>query len=253
MELTREQYNSISYYYEIFYSGSDLTKLENDFINQHKEYLDQLPKGAKICDCACGNGIQAIALKKRGFDVLAADISDEMVSLAIKNAKERNVELPIKRMSWKELSAAYPDKFDAVFCWGNSMSNSLSRQEMKENLEAIFKTLRTNGRLFIDTRNWDKLVLTRQHYYTYDIKEYKSKKYLPLYIMHIGNFDERADLEMLFLEIRDDLSTGCTGFKLDFMPFRHDDFKMRLEEAGFKILKDSYKPDEDFYYLVLEK
>lgn len=51
---------------------------KKEFISQHKNYLDELPKNAKVCDCSCGNGLQAIALKKERFDVLATDISDEM-------------------------------------------------------------------------------------------------------------------------------------------------------------------------------
>ncbi len=148
MELVQEQYNNISFYYEIFYSGIDSTQFENEFIIQHKEYLDRVPNNAKICDCACGNGIQAIALKKQGFDVMATDISDEMIRLTKKKAKENKLDFPIKRMSWKELSINNPNKFDVVFCWGNSISNSLSKREMKDNLEAIYHTIRANGKLF---------------------------------------------------------------------------------------------------------
>lgn len=253
MELAQEQYNNISDYYEIFYSGFDLIQLEKEFINQHKEFSDKLPKNAKICDCSCGNGLQAIALKKQGFEVLATDISDEMINLTLKNAKDNNFEFPIIRMSWKELPKNNTDKFDAVFCWGNSISHSLTKREMIENLKAIYQTIKRKGKLFIETRNWDKIVKNKQRYYTYDIKEYKGKKYLPFYIMNIGNFDEQCNLEMLFLEIKDDLKTECISFKLDFMPFKYKEFQLRLIKVGFKIIKDTYNDDEDFYYLVLEK
>lgn len=253
MELAQEQYNNISYYYEILYSGFDLIQFEKEFISQHKYYLDELPKNAKVCDCSCGNGLQAIALKKEGFDVLATDISDEMINLTLKNAKDNNLDIPTKRIPWKELPNGYINEFDSVFCWGNSISHSLTKQEMVENLKALHITLKTSGKLFIETRNWDKLVKTKQRYYNYDIKEYKDKKYLPFYIMNIGDFDEQCDLEMIFLEMKEDLKTEAVGFKLDFMPFRYIDFKDRLKEVGFKILKDTYKENDDFYYLVLEK
>lgn len=253
MELAQEQYNTISHYYEILYSGFDLIQFRNEFIQQFKNYLDELPENAKICDCSCGNGHQAIALKEAGFEVVATDISDEMINLTLKNAKDSNVEIPTKRMSWRELPDCYTGEFDSVFCWGNSISHSLSKQEMVENLTAMYKTLKTRGKLFIETRNWDKLVRTKQRYYNYDIKEYIGKKYIPFYIMNIGNFDEQCNLEMMFIEIKDDLKTDTVGFKLDFMPFRYDDFKERLVNAGFKILKDTYAEHDDFYYLVLEK
>jgi ubiquinone/menaquinone biosynthesis C-methylase UbiE len=253
MDLTQEQYNNIAEHYEIFYSGFDMNAFAKDFINQHESFLNALPKNAKLCDCSCGNGIQAIALKKAGFDVVATDISDEMIHLTQKNAKENNVDFPIKRMSWKELPGNYRNEFDAVFCWGNSISHSLSEQEMVENLTAIASTLKINGKLFIETRNWDKLVTTKQRYYNYEIKEFKGKKYIPFYIMNIGNFDEVCNLEMMFIEIKNDLTTDCTGFRLDFMPFRHSDFIDRLETVGLKILKNTFNKHDDFYYMVVEK
>jgi len=253
MELAQDQYNHISNYYEIFYSGCDFIQFEKDFIKQHKDFLEKLPKDAKLCDCSCGNGLQAIALKKEGYDIIATDISDEMINLTLKNAKNNNLEFPIKRMSWKELSKDYVDLFDVVFCWGNSISHSSSRQDMIENLRAIYKTIKNHGKLIIETRNWDKIIKNKQRYYTYEIKEYNGKKYLPFYIMNVTNFDKQANLEMLFLEIKEDLKTECIGFKLDFMPFEYKEFQLRLKEVGFKILKDTYKDNEDFYYLVLEK
>jgi len=253
MESAQDQYNKIADFYEIFYSDLDFIQFENDFIKQHQEFLDTLPENAKICDCSCGNGLQAIALKKAGFDILATDISDEMIRLTVKNSKKSNVEFPVRRMSWKELSKEYVSVFDMVFCWGNSISHSSSRQDMIDNLKAIYQTMKVNGKLVIETRNWDKIVIAEQRYYNYKITKYNGKKYLPFYVMNLNGFDEPANLEMLFLEIHKDLSTECTGFKLDFMPFRHEDFILRLKEVGFHVLNDNYHNNEDFYYLVLEK
>lgn len=74
-----EQYNSMSYFYNVLYSGCDMKVYEDEFINQYKELLNIVPRNAKVLDYSCGNGIQVAALKRNGFNVIGTDISSEMM------------------------------------------------------------------------------------------------------------------------------------------------------------------------------
>jgi SAM-dependent methyltransferase len=48
--------------------------------------IDRVPRGARVLDCACGTGWNAIALRRAGFDVVATDASAAMVEIARENA-----------------------------------------------------------------------------------------------------------------------------------------------------------------------
>lgn len=60
------------------------------------------------------------------------------------------------------------------------------------------------------------------------------------------------NIEILFTEIINDEETKCIPFKLNFTPFKHDDFIKRLKDCGLKIVKDSFKLDNDNYSIILE-
>ncbi len=62
------------------------------FVRQHKDILDALSPDATILDCACGTGIEAIALANHGFHVWASDGSDAMVSQARRRVRLANVQ-----------------------------------------------------------------------------------------------------------------------------------------------------------------
>lgn len=252
MKKVQQQYDNISEFYEVFYSGVDKEEIYQSFIEMNKEHFDLLSSNSLVCDCSCGNGLQSIAMKKHGINIIASDISKEMINLTKKNAEDEGIEFPILNLSWTELSKHYYNYFDLVFCWGNSISHSLSKEDMINNLEALYSTMKKNGKLIIETRNWDKILQNQQRYFSYDEKFYKEKRIVPMYVMNITDFDVESYLEMIFIEI-EDKKTLCNGFKLNFMPFSHQDFIARLYHVGFKIFSDSFDISSDFYTVTVEK
>ena len=249
----KEQYNSMSFFYDVLNASFDLDKFANDFIKEHKELLDSLPDNAKILDSSSGKGIQAVALKKEGYDVTATDISKEMVKLTKQYLKENDLSIPVKRLAWNELPREFDDVFDLIFCWGNSISHSMSEDEMLENLSSFYKVTRYGGKVVIHTRNWEKRLKENKRYETLPIREYNDKKYLPVYIWNLSDFNKISSVDILFIVIKKNESTTFNSFKLDFVPFSYNDLINRLKKTGFKIYNDNYKTNSDFYYVVAEK
>ena len=79
------------------------------------------------------------------------------------------------------------------------------------------------------------------------------KMYIFTYVWSLNGFGERSCVEILFIEIGCNNKTACIPFKFDFMPFRHDDFIVRLQDCGLKIVKDSFRLENDNYSIILEK
>lgn len=248
-----KQYNSMSHFYNVLYSGYDMKEYEDIFMDEYEDLLNSTPMNAKVLDSSCGNGIQATALKRNGFNVIGTDISEEMINLTQQYAKDNNLFFPTKQLSWEQLPHNFGEDFDIVFCCGNSISHSMNKDEMLKNIRSLYKVTKNGGKIVMDTRNWDKVIKDNIRFTTSDVKKYIDRKYIFTYIWNLKGFDEGSNVEILFTEIINDEETKCIPFKLDFTPFKHDDFIKRLKDCGLKIVKDSFKLDNDNYSIILEK
>lgn len=248
-----KQYNSMSHFYNVLYSGCDMRAYEDAFINEYNDLLNSLPVNAKVLDSSCGNGIQATALKRNGINVVGTDISEEMINLTQQYAKDNDLRFLTKRLSWEQLPYNFGVDFDVVFCCGNSICHSSDKEDMLNNISSLYKVTKNGGKIVIDTRNWDKVIKENIRFNTSDIKKYIDKKYVFTYVWNLNGFDERSSVEILFVEITNDKETKCIPFRLDFTPFKHDEFISRLKSCGLKILKDNFQLNSDTYSIILEK
>jgi len=112
--------------------------------NKHADFVSTLgmpvvdllapQKGEKILDLGCGDGTLALELEKFGAEVMAADLSEEMV------AKSREKGLNAHVMSATQLP--YEKEFDAVF--SNAVLHWVKESSLA--VEKIYISLKEGGR-----------------------------------------------------------------------------------------------------------
>lgn len=248
-----KQYNSMSYFYDVLYSGYNMKDWENDFINEYKDLLNNLEENARVLDSSCGNGIQATALKRYGINVIGTDISEEMINLTQQYAESNNLFFPTKQLSWVELPDNFGEDFDIVFCYGNSICHSIDKGDMLNNIRSLYRVTKNGGKIVIDTRNWDKVIKENIRFNASGVKKHIDKTYVYTYIWNLNGFDERSNVEIVFIDITNEKDTKCIPFRLDFTPFKHDEFISRLKSCGLKIVKDTFQSDNDTYSIILQK
>jgi len=230
-----------------------MREYEDTFIEEYKDLLSSLPVNAKVLDSSCGNGIQATALKRNGVNVIGTDISEEMINLTEQYAKDNNLPFLTKRLSWEQLPHNFGADFDIVFCYGNSICHSVDKEDMLNNIRSLYRVTKNGGKIVIDTRNWDKEIKENIRFNASGIKKYIDKTYVYTYIWNLNGFDERSSVEILFIDITNEKETKCIPYRLDFTPFKHDEFISRLKNCGLKIVKDTFHLNNDFYSIILEK
>jgi SAM-dependent methyltransferase len=74
--------------------------------------LLELPAGARVLDCPCGQGRHAHLLAEAGFDVDGLDYSEELLALARERGTSRT--LRYTRGDMRRLPARWTGRFDAV-------------------------------------------------------------------------------------------------------------------------------------------
>jgi SAM-dependent methyltransferase len=114
-------------------------------------WIDPLPDGARVLDCAAGVGWLAVGLALRGFRAEATDISPAMIERTRALAAERAVEVPARVSAWEDLDGE--PRFDAVFCVGNSIAHA---QDRRAALTAMAAVLKPGGLLVLTSRNWER-------------------------------------------------------------------------------------------------
>ena len=109
---SEQNYNKMSWLYNALYGDMSVEKLkELYYVNDHRKLLNSYEKdNLAILDSACGNGVQATALALNGYNVVATDISSEMIALTNDFAGKHDIKLETDVKSWIDL----PDTYRAI-------------------------------------------------------------------------------------------------------------------------------------------
>lgn len=117
----------------------------------------------RVLDAACGTGQHAIALARRGYRMVGADLSAAMVERAQENAAAAGVEARFVVAGFGQL-AALGETFDAALCLGNSLPHLLTAEAISAALADFAAALRSGGLLVIQNRNFDRVWAERQRF-----------------------------------------------------------------------------------------
>jgi 2-polyprenyl-3-methyl-5-hydroxy-6-metoxy-1,4-benzoquinol methylase len=107
--------------------------------------LERISRTSAVLDAACGTGVDAAVLARRGFSVWAADASKAMVENAAARFRRERLAIPLMRCAWADLPAATGERFDVVLCIGNSLVHASGRDAMVAALTGLRQMARPGG------------------------------------------------------------------------------------------------------------
>ncbi len=164
MNITQTFYNNLATQYDkLFHDWQGTTKeqaeiLDNIFKN------NGFDKTAKILDCACGIGTQAIGVATLGYNVTASDISDGELMEAEKRAKANNVKLCLKQADFCALSDVFEEKFDIVIAMDNALPHMLTSGDLEKAIKSIVTQIKNDGIFVASIRDYDSLLVEKPPY-----------------------------------------------------------------------------------------
>lgn len=103
----------------------------------------RLEPGARVLDVGCGPGRHALALARRGFDVVGVDLSVEFVALAREAAAAEELPARFEVLDVREL--AFDGEFDAAICLCQGGFGLLGGHEDAGVIERIASAVRRGG------------------------------------------------------------------------------------------------------------
>lgn len=202
---------------------------------------------SKVLDVATGTGFHSVQLLKAGFEVTSVDGSPTMLAKAFENARKHGYILRTIHADWRWLNRDVHDLYDAVICLGNSFTHLHEENDRRKALAEYYATLRHDGVLVLDQRNYDALL---------DLRVAPSHKY---YYCGEDVTAEPEHVDDSLARFRYRFSDGEV-FHLNMFPLRKRYVQRLMKEVGFQRVttygdfQQTYREEEpDFFVHVAQK
>lgn len=134
-------YESLANYYDALVKDDEATLKWCNFVEKNA-------KGKKVLELACGSGEISNELLKRGYDILATDISESMLS----KLKQKYPYIKTKQLDMNDFKL--DDKFDTIICFCDSINYLSDYRLMFRN---VYDSLVTGGIFMFDMHSQDRL------------------------------------------------------------------------------------------------
>ena len=164
MDIVQNFYDNMAeHYHKLFLDWQAESQSQAEFLG--KLFADNgYDKSAKILDCACGIGTQAIGLSTLGYDVSASDISEAELTQARKRAQEYKVSISFKQADFRGLGKAFFEKFNIVIAMDNALPHMLTKDDLASAVESIVSRIEDGGMFVASIRDYDALLMTKPSY-----------------------------------------------------------------------------------------
>ena len=159
-------YNKFSQDYDRFVNWENRLAFELPFLlTQLGSVTSQPSMPLRVLDAACGTGQHVIALAKKGFNIIGADLSSEMIAVARTNAGAAGLDLRFEPVGFGSLAKTFGvGSFNAILCLGNSLPHLLTPADLAHALQDFSSCLTAGGILIIQNRNFDGVLASRSRW-----------------------------------------------------------------------------------------
>lgn len=164
MDIIQSFYDNMAAHYDKLFLDWQETTREQAVILDRLFADNGYGKTAKILDCACGIGTQAIGLAKLGYPVTASDISRNELAEAKKRAEKNQVNISFAYADFRALSKTFPQKFDIIIAMDNALPHMLTADDLASAVNSITNQLEDGGMFVASIRDYDALLADKPPY-----------------------------------------------------------------------------------------
>ena len=213
--------------------------------------LKRTSHGSAVLDAACGTGVNAAALARRGYRVCATDGSAAMVAVAAARFRSEQLEIPVVHSLWADLPAVVGERFDVVLCIGNSLVHAVGRDAMIGALTGLRDMVRPGGHVVVDSRNWEKLHAERRIVQLADTAVTRhGRRSILLYAWEIPDRLDQEHVAHIVLIFENGNRVEPHEYRIAFHPFTVGELRERLKAAGLREVDTDLDEARDRYAIT---
>jgi len=136
-------FTTVARYYDTLMKGIEYREWVDYTIELFK-HLGYKPQ--RILDLACGTGSATLELARRGYEIAAIDISQDMLDVLQEKKKAHKIE--VAKADMRDFRLAR--KVDAVTCYFDSVNYLKEERDLKRCFKCVYDVLEENGLFVFD-------------------------------------------------------------------------------------------------------
>lgn len=229
-----------------------------DMMREHYQTIFAGTGIQSVLDCSIGSGNLTLELAELGYQVTGSDLSEAMLERCKAKAQEKGFEVEIFCSDFREIGQNAPEKYDCVMSTGNSLPY-VSNEDVVRTLEGMDRLVKPGGYLYVDIRNWDRIVDEKQQYYFY-----RPLFHGDLRVDTIQFWEHHPDgtitFHIVFRLERDGKTLQHEVFQEHYNPIRRNVIERTLQRLGYEVVhlgphpvQDPRSVEEADWYCILAK
>ena len=144
--------------YDVFYADKPYAQ-EAEFVHRCLQ-AHRVGSVQRILELACGTGSHALALGQFGYQIVATDESEDMLSCARRKASQAASQVDFRRQDMRALDLA-GERFDATICLFDSIGYVETNEGLVDTLCGVHRHLRPEGLFVFDF--WHAAAMLRSY------------------------------------------------------------------------------------------
>ncbi len=225
----------------------------------HWERLFEGKNIKTVLDVSIGTGGLTLPMTELGIELSGSDLSEKMLARCEEKANQKGVRVELKASDFRCVSSAFDRKFDCVISTGNSLPY-VNNADIKTALSQMDALVKDGGYLYLDTRNWDKILKERQRFFLYNpvIKDDERINLLQVWDYHE---DASMTFNILYTFEKDNKIYRREEFTEHYFPVRLEYLINALEKLHYSDIQIAPLPvqfgtfdiDKTNWYCVMAK
>ena len=214
----------------------------------------------EILDVSIGSGMVTLPLAELGYRLTGSDLSGNMLNKCRENAKARGIEIDLFESDFRRVhETAAGKRFDCVMSTGNALPY-VENGDIYTALASMDALVKKGGYIYLDSRNWDRILANRQRFYFYRPQTLPDGTRMDRFQVWDYNTDGSMTFNLVFAFEKDGSVVQREIFEEHYHPTPRTVFEEALDRLGYEIVSLKNYPaqaelpvDEFDWYCILAR
>ncbi|MBE6969446.1 MAG: class I SAM-dependent methyltransferase [Ruminococcaceae bacterium] len=247
MNITQTFYDNLATQYDKLFQDWQVTTQEQAVLLDRIFWDNGFDRSARLLDCACGIGTQAIGLAALGYDVTASDISLGELAEAKERAEKNHVHIRFEQADFRALKECFPEPFDIVIAMDNALPHMLSADDLASAVESIAGQLAPGGLFVASIRDYDALLADKPPYSPPYIHKTEKGQRVSFQTWHWNGDHYR--LVQYIIDDGESLQVG--KFECEYRATRREELTRLLNACGCSSVVWKFPEESGFYQPIV--